>query len=272
MGVKSTNDKFYTNPIIVDKLLDCLNLMKYDLIIEPSAGNGSFSNKIIKNKNNLISLDIEPEDSYIQKQNWFDYKVPVEYKKVLILGNPPFGINNKLSMDFIKHSLSFDNVTTIAFILPNVFNKHTKQKIFPQEWKLVRVIELPKNSFLLNNEEYHVPCSFYIWTKEFSITDLRFDFEKYQYHNDFNIIKNKNDFNKSDFFVMGSNPANVLKVREVNKNNRGYYIKVNGNISEVINNFRNIKWNEVGNSSASGGVSWFSQPELIYFYDKYKKV
>jgi len=273
MGVKCENDKFYTNTKVIDNLINKINFNKYDLIVEPSAGDGAFSNKIkLKTNNELLSFDIKPENKDIIEQDWFNYKINQKYNKVLVIGNPPFGINNKLSLNFIKHALSFDNVITIAFILPNVYNKHTKQKVFPKNWKLVRVEKLPYNSFLLNNEEYHVPCTFYIWTKEESIIDYRFDYKKYETNPDFIIIKNKEDFNKADFFIMGASPSNIKNISEVTKNNRGYYIKSNIDTEELKFNLKNINWRKEGNSSASGGVSWFSIPELNYIYDLNKLI
>jgi hypothetical protein len=44
-----------------------LNISNYDCIIEPSAGEGSFSKNI--KHNNIISLDIEPEDDSIIKMD-----------------------------------------------------------------------------------------------------------------------------------------------------------------------------------------------------------
>jgi predicted RNA methylase len=122
-------DKFYTKNTAVKKSIREINFGEYDLVIEPSAGNGSFSRKI-KHKN-LISLDLEPESDGIKKKDWFDYKIPKKYKNVLVIGNPPFGSRNILSKKFIEHSLEFSNVSTIAFILPNVYKKHTLQKVIP---------------------------------------------------------------------------------------------------------------------------------------------
>ena len=45
-GQKDELDRFYTLEPIVNKCLNLLSLEQYDCIIEPSAGNGSFSNKI----------------------------------------------------------------------------------------------------------------------------------------------------------------------------------------------------------------------------------
>lgn len=270
MGVKCEKDKFYTKREVVKNLLKYINFSKYDLIIEPSAGDGSFSDLIRSAGIKILSLDISPESENIIQQDWFEYQVPFEMNKVLIIGNPPFGVNNNLSKAFIKHAISFYNVKTIAFILPDVFNKHTNQSIFNKDvWKLARVIKVPNNAFLLNGNEYHVPCSFYIWTREKITQDLRFDFRNYLDHGDFSIVK-ENEY--PDFYVMGANPSVVKELNDVKPNNRGYYIKAKIDQSEVRMNFRNINWSLNGNSSASGGVSWFSLPEMIFVYDTNKQI
>lgn len=274
MGKKCDLDKFYTKPEIAKNLLTHLNLDGYNLIIEPSAGNGAFSNNInnINNiKNNLIALDIEPENDSIIKYDWFRYEISSEHERVLIVGNPPFGNRNNLSKKFISHALSFPNVFTIAFILPNVFKKHTNQKIFPSEWRLAKIVNIKDNGFLFEGQEYNVPCSFFIWTKDPGINDFSFDFEKYQSHPDFSIVKNK-DKNNADFFVLGASPKNIININDVKSTNRGYYIKSNIELNTLIRNFQNIDWFNNGNSSANGGVSWFSIPELIKVYEDNKKL
>ncbi len=61
---RDTIDKFYTKKEIVDKCIK--SIKKYidfdnnDLIIEPSAGNGSFIEKIKKLSNNYKFYDLEP--------------------------------------------------------------------------------------------------------------------------------------------------------------------------------------------------------------------
>lgn len=266
MGKKSELDKFYTNPTIVDSLLAYLDLTGYDLIIEPSAGNGSFYHRLPPDHS--IGLDIAPESEGIQEQDWLSYEIPDSFSNVLIVGNPPFGERNHLSKSFIEHSIGFNNVNTIAFVLPNVFKKHTNQKIFPREWRLAKVIDLPDNSFLVDEKPYHVPCSFFIWTKISGIMDLRFKEELYQTHPDFT-FSNENDF---DFFVMGASPSVLKDKGEISKNNRGYYLKSNIGVEKLKRNIRNIRWKEHGNSSANGGVSWFSKPEFIKVYDENKPI
>ena len=56
-------DKFYTQIKIAKECIDLVpDLDTYDLIIEPSAGNGSFSSQL-----NCIAYDIEPENKNIIK-------------------------------------------------------------------------------------------------------------------------------------------------------------------------------------------------------------
>jgi len=60
-------DKFYTKEVVVKQCLSKINFKDYDLVIEPSAGNGSFSKKI--HHINLVALDLYPESKKIKKQN-----------------------------------------------------------------------------------------------------------------------------------------------------------------------------------------------------------
>lgn len=266
MGKKCELDKFYTKESIAVELLNYLNFDKYDLVIEPSAGSGSFSNNTPKEK--TIALDLLPEHESIIKQDWFEYDIKKEYKNVIVVGNPPFGNRNDLSKLFIKHAASFDNVKTIAFVLPNVFNKHTNQKVLSKEWRLAKIIKLPKDSFLLEGVEYNVPCSFFIWTKEKGINDFSFDLEKYSSHPDFDIT----DKDNADFFILGASPKKIKNINEVEPTNRGYYIKSNIDLEILKINFKTIPWDRLGNSSANGGVSWYSKPELIKVYEDNKKL
>ena len=56
-------DKFYTQVEVAKECIDLVpDLDTYDLIIEPSAGDGSFSSQL-----NCIAYDIEPENKNIIK-------------------------------------------------------------------------------------------------------------------------------------------------------------------------------------------------------------
>ena len=260
---KIDNDKFYTKKSTAKICIDIIDFSVYDFVIEPSAGNGSFLSQIPHA--NKIGIDINPECDDILKMSWFDYAIPDTYSKVLIIGNPPFGIRNNLSKKFIQHAVRFPNVYTVAFILPNVYNKHTMQRVIPKEYRIKTARSLPENSFEIEGKTYHVPCTFYVFEKSKG-PDLRFDPSLYQDTIDWK-YGNDLDYN---FYVMGAS----FEVKDKpEKSNRGYYIKVNPNkdVVKVKNNFERLrvlrKQGQVkGYSSVNGGVFWTTKPELVKIY------
>jgi len=113
---KISLDKYYTSDNLAQK---CINITMRVLkdneiteVIEPSAGNGVFSNKI----KNCIAYDISPENDSIIQQDFLELNIP--YKKGrLIIGNPPFGtFRNDMVFKFFLKSIKISDF--IAFILP----------------------------------------------------------------------------------------------------------------------------------------------------------
>ena len=106
-------DKFYTSPEVAKECISLIpDLETYSLIIEPSAGNGSFSNQL-----KCLAFDIAPEAENIQQQDWLKVE-PFPEQSILVVGNPPFGNRSKLAKAFIKQSQKI-GAETIAFILPD---------------------------------------------------------------------------------------------------------------------------------------------------------
>lgn len=108
-------DKYYTDKKLAKNLIDItfsvIGKENITEVIEPSAGNGSFSNQI----DNCIAYDIEPEGENIIKQDFL--KLDMEYKKGrLFIGNPPFGDRLNLARKFMKKH--YKQGDYIAYILP----------------------------------------------------------------------------------------------------------------------------------------------------------
>lgn len=161
-------DKFYTKPSIVTQCID--NIKKYikfndnDIIIEPSAGNGAFIEEIKILTKNYKFYDIIPENNDIIKQDFLTLNIDEfknKYENIHIIGNPPFGRQSSLAIQFIKKCCEFAN--SISFILPKSFKKDSMQKYFPLNYHLIFEIDLYDNAFLINNKETNVPCIFQIW-------------------------------------------------------------------------------------------------------------
>lgn len=257
MSLKSVLDKFYTKDNVALNCIETLDLEPYDFIIEPSAGNGAFSNQIV----DCLAFDIQPEHVNIKQQNFFDLDLSLYKGKTLVIGNPPFGKRNCLSKGFIKHCMD-NGVDTIAFVLPTTYRKHTLQRIFNEEYNLVSQTELPHNSFLLDGQDYHVPCVWQIWSKSIIGDDLRC--KVFSECNAFELSTRKS----GHFFVFGAALNNVLTIDNVSDKNRGYYVTVkSGYNNDVIKDwFINNNWHVRSNSGVSGGVSWFTMSEVYQTY------
>ena len=258
-------DKYYTKEHIAIRCIESITLGDYDLIIEPSAGSGNFLKHLYHNidtniSSNIIGMDLYPENSGILQQDWSTYTIDHHYDSVLIIGNPPFGVNHIKSDMFIQHALQFTNVKTIAFILPNTYKKHTRQRILPKEWRIKEIVDIERNAFTFNHQERHVPCSFFIFDKSHG-KDLRVDPNKYKDTKHF-VFGNKHCF---DLFVFGAAPQRVTY--NPSPNNRGYFLKTKPGYDRnfVAKKIQSTEWK--GNSCANGGVFWLTKYEFLAQYN-----
>ncbi len=283
-GLKRTKlEKYYTNNTIVDT---CINLVKSNLfftnkkdkiinnktnknnnikinntnnktnnqlIIEPSAGNGSFINSIKSLSNNYLFYDLEPEHSEIIKQNFLELDTDQfknKYDKIHMIGNPPFGRQSSLAIKFIKKACQF--VDTISFILPKSFKKDSLKKHFNNYFYLINEIDLPKNAFYINNDELcDVPCVFQIWEKKNILRDIK---EKIK-PNKFIFIKNTEKPDIS-FRRVGVNAGNIDTNITDKSIQSHYFIKFTNNkkIEDNLILLKNLKFtheNTVGPRSIS---------------------
>lgn len=258
---KQQDDKFYTKPEIAQICVDFLqSQVKEEKVtyVEPSAGSGSFSNIT-----ECVAYDIKPEATNIVAQDWLKFDTPPQGTWVMF-GNPPFGSRNHLSKAFISKGID-KGCTYIGFVLPNSYKKFTTQTVFPSDWKLIGSIDLPKYSFLLEGEDYHVPCVFQVWTNSKEHTNNYREVKGKEFTKDFSFT---NKF-KGDLFIFGASPTKYCKTEEVLKNNRGYYLKLNIDSGRFLEKLSNINWKAKGNSTVSGGVSWFTKDEIVKIWEEY---
>ena len=102
VGLKrDTIDKYYTSKTTVDECVDLfinnINITKEDVIIEPSAGNGAFIERLCKTGCSVLCYDIEPQRKdelsiHINKLNLN------EYQKIICLDkieHKPMVLENK---------------------------------------------------------------------------------------------------------------------------------------------------------------------------------
>ena len=109
-------DKYYT-PLelaeyVVNKTKEIIGEQNITEYIEPSAGAGVFLDYLDKP---YLAYDIEPEDSRVMEQDYLELEL--DYKRGrCVIGNPPFGKGNTLSVKFYKKSIELADY--IAFIQP----------------------------------------------------------------------------------------------------------------------------------------------------------
>lgn len=263
---RNTIDKFYTKNNIVEQCIELIkkyiNISKNDLIIEPSAGNGSFIEKIKTLSNNYKFYDLEPENEQIIKQDFlnFDFtKIKEENKNIHIIGNPPFGRQSSLAIKFIKKCCEFSN--SISFILPKSFKKESMKKYFMNHFHLIYEIDLMKNSFLVNEIECDVPCIFQIWI----LKDTERKSIKKQKPIFFKFVK-KEDNPDISFRRVGVN-AGTIKTEINDKNIQShYFIKFLNNKTrdENIERLKLIYFN----FDNTVGPKSISKPELIKEFNR----
>lgn len=263
-------DKFYTKPEIAKQCIDIFNEYKQGTVIEPSAGNGSFSNQI-----DCLAYDLKPENSNIIEQDFFTLQFPLN--KFSIIGNPPFGKRSKLAIEFFNHAAK-NKAEVIGFILPITFQKWSVQKLLDKNYSLVKSIILPADSFLVNNKSYSVRCVFQIWIKKPNdFLDLRLekappishkDFIIYQY----NCTKEAEKYFNEDWdFAVYRQGRKDYSIRfypkdkdNLPRNLQFMFLKAKN--EEILNRLLNLDYDELSqwNMSTPG----FGKADLVMFYNQ----
>lgn len=185
--MKRTVDKeqYFTPPELAQECISLVDqlygLDKFDLIVEPSAGDGSFLNFLPKKVS--IGVDIAPQAPNIIKSDFLQW-LPEKLKansKVLTIGNPPFGARASLALKFIDHAAVFSDV--IAFVLPMSFNKYTFQNMLAANLHLVKSIDCA-DVYMTPSGSMKVNTVFQIWERRL---EARKKIERKMNHPHFNM-------------------------------------------------------------------------------------
>ena len=252
-----TLDQYYTKPHIAKKCYDILNkkypVNAYDYALEPAAGTGSFFKLMPKNRE---GIDLDPKASNIIKMDFFDY-IPKEGKRYIVLGNPPFGRICSSAVKFFNYAANFSEI--IAFIVPRTFRKVSLQNKLDLNFHLVYDEILPEDSFVFEEKEYNVPCTFQIWEKQ---ETKRAKINEPLNHQDFDFVeKDKGDFS----FQRVGNDAGLIR-EEFSKYAPESHYFIKANKSNVIDIMKNINFDEVKFDTA--GNPSISKREIVKLYSE----
>lgn len=254
-------DQFFTNPDVADKCISTINFDDYDIVIEPSAGDGAFYYKIVGKK---IGIDLDPKIDGLLHQDYLTFTRFIDVidlnLRILVLGNPPFGKNSSLAINFFNHSAIFAH--TIAFILPRTFRKPSVINRLSNNFNLRLEDKLPRNSFHTpDGKIYDVPCVWQVWDKG----QIRQKIEVITTHNDFKFVETKAEAN---FVVqrVGAGAGNTH--RNFNKAKPSHYwIKGSDSVYRVM---QEIDWNynDSPKYDTAGNPS-ISKSDLIKKYEEH---
>lgn len=266
-------DKFYTNPNIVDmcvnKLLTLYSWNDFDLVIEPSAGNGNFYFKI--NHPKKIGIDVSPDHPEIIKQDFFTF-TPTHAKKILTIGNPPFGRVSSAAVKFFNHAAKWSNV--IAFIIPKTFRKISIQNRLNLNFYLVLDKNIPNNPCSFT-PKMGVKCCFQIWKRK-KIKRKKINLPTT--HPDWDFLKlGANDENNqptppknADFAILAyGGQCGKIQINNLQKlrPKSWHWIKCNINKRILIERFEKLKYDNCKNTARQNSMG---KSELVKLYSDAK--
>lgn len=262
-------DKFYTNPdivkICINELTKIIKWRDYDLIVEPSAGNGSFYLNIPHS--NKIGLDISPEHPLIHKQDFFTF-TPPSSRKIMVIGNPPFGKISSLAIKFFNHSAEWSD--TIAFIIPRTFRRNSVQNQLNLNFHLVYDMDIPMKPCSFT-PKMTAKCCFQVWEKKM---DKRHIIKLPLSHRDWKFLKYGEKDSKgqptppngADFVIKAyGGKCGEIKRTDLStlRPKSWHWIKSNININLLIERFQTLDYSFSENTVRQNSIG---RAELVKLY------
>lgn len=259
-------DQFYTRPDLAQRLSACMmeslpHAASHYRWLEPSAGGGAFWECLPRGS---LALDVEPRHPAVRAADflaWTPEGEPGPTRRWAVVGNPPFGKNASLAVQFFNHAACF--AEAIGFIVPRTFQKPSLQNRLDRRFWLIHEEVLPECSFLFEGEPRAVPCVFQIWVRR---TEVRQAATPVRTHPDFSFVPRASaDFAlqrvgvaagcvkdlhhrslaaSSHYFLRVTNRAKVLAIRD----------------RFSVLNWDAVKWSTAGNPS-------ISKAEVVTVYD-----
>ena len=280
--------QYFTKQEAVEKLLQIIDLEDYDLIIEPSAGDGAFFKYLPKEK--TIAIDLEPKAKEIAEVDFLHFHATTKIwlstsllklgdKKILTIGNPPFGKNSSLARKFFNLSAEYSD--TIAFVLPRTFRKPSVVNHLNRKFHLTHEEILPLDSFYTPEEEsYKVPTVIQLWEKK---KEDRKIIPVYKTCEDFEFVDEgyyiwpfleKMGYRKGGDFSIQRVGGNAGKVFDDCKRHwrSHHFIKIKNHKVDVKATFKSIDWKiPDGPKFDTAGNPSISKNDFIRYYLEYKK-
>lgn len=208
-----------------------------------------------------LGYDLEPKCRGVKKADFLKTTIITD-RRIVILGNPPFGRRSETAIRFFNHAAG--QAVIIAFILPLTFRKPGVQSRLNPFFHLIHEEVVPRDAFLFRGKSKHVPTVFQIWAKR----DVEREFHNTEtHHPDFEFIKTDGaDFATQRIGVeAGENHDNLLA--NINSHHRIVdKTAEKGSVRGIMEqlDFANVAANVVGQLS-------LAKAEIVALYKQFIK-
>ena len=258
-------DQYYTSyedmEYCVNKAWDVIKDLGYEVseFLEPSAGEGVFSNYLATSGLDVIAIDIEPKGEDIIKADFLTYDLKYKEGRFIIV-NPPVGTRIKKEKKFYKRAIELGDY--IAFILP-ISQLNNTQSMY--EFDLVHSEDLGKLLFS-NKKKVHCCLNVYVRPKNGLNKKIQNKLK------DITIIReDKKDYEKIEYDIRmcywGDGTAGNILTEEEHYSGEYKIIIHNKELrDEIINLFNTIDWSKELNSTAMRRIK---QYHIIQVLKKY---
>lgn len=259
-------DRFYTKPDVAAACLAFLAPYAAKIApqfwVEPSAGAGAFLAQLPYPR---VGLDLQPAADEVMEADflqWHPSSTPLPIAGPIagpfaVVGNPPFGKNSSLAVQFFNHAATFADL--IAMILPRTFRKPSVINRLDQRFHLRDEFLLQPHAFEFEGVPYDVPTVFQVWVRAMPLRAL---IAQQKTHSDFTFVRNASD---ADFALqrVGANAGRVKYDAARVSPSSHYFIKAH--CAEAASNaFAELDWNSVKHDTA--GNPSLSKADVVMVY------
>lgn len=165
------SEQYFTPGRLAEQCLELLEahhrLDSFDLVVEPSAGEGVFYDRLPVGTR--VGLDIDPRHPGLVRADFLTWTPPHTSTRTLTIGNPPFGQRAAMAVDFVEHACTYSDV--VAFILPRSFNKYTFQNRVRRDFHLVDSLECSEFA-TPSGVSVEVRAVFQVWEKRSELREM----------------------------------------------------------------------------------------------------
>lgn len=165
-------ERFYTSRPLAARCVAMADarfpIASFDLVIEPSAGDGAFLRLLPAGKR--LGLDLHPAADGIAQADFLAWTPPASNPDILTIGNPPFGQRGRLAIAFLNRACQFSRV--VAFILPRSFRKDTFLNRVDRRFHLVCLEDCDAFRRPPDDEPVRIKAVFQVWERRQHPRDL----------------------------------------------------------------------------------------------------